>query len=73
MPRYFFTIRWPDRQDIDERGTLLENDTAALDYACRTVRELRAFGGYDHPRLVLQVNREKQKVVLSIPFLAACA
>ena len=56
MPLYFFTIRWPDHQDVDENGTLLENDAAALDHACRVVRELQARGGYDNPGLVLQVK-----------------
>ena len=73
MPLYFFTIRWPDHQDLDENGTLLENDAAALDHACSIVRELQARGGYDNPRLVLQVSCEQQQTVLSIPFLAACA
>jgi hypothetical protein len=73
MRRYFFTIRWPDRDDLDEQGTLLENDAAALDYACAMVRELRASGGYENPGLVLQVSCETRQMVHSIPFLAACA
>jgi hypothetical protein len=73
MRRYFFTIRWPDRHDLDEHGTLLENDAAALDYACAIVRKLLARGGYENPGLVLQVSCEGRQMVHSIPFLAACA
>jgi hypothetical protein len=73
MRRYFFMIRWPDRDDTDEHGTLLENDAAALDHACAMVRELRAHGGYENPGLVLQVSCEARQMVHSIPFLAACA
>jgi hypothetical protein len=73
MPRYFFTIRWPEYRALDEHGTQLEDDTAALNHACRLVRELRARGGYDNPALLLHVSCESRQMVLSIPFLAACA
>jgi hypothetical protein len=42
-------------------------------YACHMVRELRANGGYDDPRLVVTVKNEMSQIVLSIPFLPACA
>jgi hypothetical protein len=73
MPRYFFTIRSPDRGDRDEQGTLFPDDAAALDYACRIIRELKASGEYDDPGLVVEVRNEMRQMVLSIPFLAACA
>jgi hypothetical protein len=73
MPRYFFSIRSTDSEDHDEDGIELPNDAAALDYACRIVRELKANGGYDDPRMVVQVQNERQQTVLSIPFLVACA
>jgi hypothetical protein len=73
MPRYFFTIRWPEHQEIDEHGTQLKDDDAALNHACRLVRELQAHGGYDNPALALHVSCESRQMVLSIPFLAACA
>jgi hypothetical protein len=73
MPRYFFSIRSTDSEDHDEDGIELPDDAAALDYACRIVRELKANGGYDDPRMVVQVQNERQQTVLSIPFLVACA
>jgi hypothetical protein len=73
MPRYFFDIRSPDRRDRDEQGTLFPDDATALDYACSIIRELQAGGGYDDPGLVVEVRNEMRQIVLSIPFLAACA
>ena len=40
MPQYFFTVRWSDREESDQLGTPLKNDAAALDHACRMIREL---------------------------------
>ena len=72
-PKYFFAIHWSDHEEDDGRGTALEDDAAALDYACRMVRKLRATGGYDDPGLVVKVRNEMHQIVLSVPFLAACA
>ena len=66
-------FHWSDHEEDDERGTALEDDAAALDYACRMIRELIASGGYDDPRLVVKVRNEMHQIVLSVPFLAACA
>jgi hypothetical protein len=52
---------------------LLRDDAAALNYACSMIRELKASGGYDDPGLVIEVRNEMRQMVLSIPFLAACA
>ncbi len=60
-------------EDPDEEGALLPDDAAALDYACRIVRELRANDGYDDSRMAVQVQNEQRRMVLSIPFLAASA
>jgi hypothetical protein len=73
MSRYFFDIRSPDHRDCDEQGTLLPDDAAALNYACHVIRELKTSGGYDDPGLVVEVRNEMRQMVLSIPFLAACA
>ena len=54
LPRYYFTIRSPDHENIDPQGTELADDDAALDYACRMIRWLQASGGYDDPGLMLQ-------------------
>ncbi len=73
MPRYFFSIQSTNYEDPDEEGTLLPDDAAALDYACRIVRELRANDGYNDSRMAVQVQNEQRRMVLSIPFLAASA
>ena len=72
MPQYFFAIRWPDYEDA-ERGAALVDDAAALDYACRLIRELRAGGGYDDPALSVKVRNETRQIVFSVPFAAASA
>ena len=73
MPEYFFAVRRSDQEHLDERATALNDNAAALDYACHMVRELRANGGYDDPRSVVTVRNEMRQIVLSIPFLPACA
>jgi hypothetical protein len=73
MSRYFFDIRSPVHGGRDEQGKLLRDDAAALNYACSMIRELKASGGYDDPGLVIEVRNEMRQMVLSIPFLAACA
>jgi hypothetical protein len=73
LPQYLFVIRWPDHEESIVRGTALEDDAAALDYACRMIRELRDSGDYNNPKLVLNVRNEKQQTVLLVPLLAACA
>jgi hypothetical protein len=44
MPRYYFTIRSCDQKQEEERCAVLQDVDAALDYACRMVRELSANG-----------------------------
>jgi hypothetical protein len=73
MQRYFFKLRWPDHERDDQIGTPLQDDAAALDHACRMVQELMAGGGYDDPGLGLEVRNELHKIVLYVPFVAACA
>jgi hypothetical protein len=73
LPRYYFTILWADREEIDPQGAQLADDRAALDYACRLVDRLRASGGYSDPRLAIEVRNEMRQRVLSIPFLPGCA
>ena len=68
VPRYFFAIRWPDgRKQDDPDGTFLPNEAAALSYAERAIES------FDDPRLMMLVRNERQQIVLSIPFLPACA
>jgi hypothetical protein len=72
MPRYYFTIRSCDQKQEEERCAVLQDVDAALDYACRMVRELSANGCND-PGLLVCVRNEMRETVLSVPFLAACA
>ena len=71
--RYFFSLRWSDHEDDDASGTLLSDDAAALNYADRLIRQLKDAGGYSDPNLMVIVRDGMKKVVLWIPFLAACA
>jgi hypothetical protein len=50
VAEYFFAVRRSDQEHLDERATALNDNAAALDYACHMVRELQANGGYDDPR-----------------------
>lgn len=74
MPRYYFTIRWSDHDNIDPQGSELADDDVVLDYACCMIRRLQASGGYDNdPGLMLEVRNERRETVLFIPFLPAYA
>ena len=74
VPRYFFAIRWPDgRKQDDPDGTILPNEAAALSYAERTIENLRNENGYNDLELMMLVRNERRQIVLSIPFLPACA
>ena len=66
--RYFFVIRWPDRDDDDEEGTLFLSQSAALAYGRRIVKELKEAGGYDEDGLALIVQNDKRETVQVIPF-----
>jgi hypothetical protein len=72
MPQYYFAIRSCDDERKAERCAVLQDVSAALDYTCRMVRELSA-NGYNDPRLLVTVRNEMRQIVLSIPFLPACA
>jgi hypothetical protein len=72
MPQYFFTIRTGD-VDAAERAAELKDDAAALAYACEIVREVMQRLARAHHSSLVQVRDETRPMVLSIPFLAACA
>jgi hypothetical protein len=73
VQRYFFGVRWSDHEDDNPNGALLSDNAAALNYADRLIRELKERGRYNDPNLMVIVRDGMKKVVLSIPFLAACA
>ena len=51
---------------------MLQDATAALDYACRIMKELSA-NGHNDPGLLVSVRNEVREIGRSVPFLAACA
>jgi len=72
MPRYIFAIRAGDG-DAPERAAELNDDAAALAYACEIVRELmQGLTPADRSSLV-KVRDETRPIVFSIPSFAACA
>jgi hypothetical protein len=72
MPRYIFVIRAGDG-DAPERAAELNDDTAALAYACEIVRELMQGLAHADRASLVKVRDETRPMVLSIPFFAACA
>jgi hypothetical protein len=73
MPQYYFTIRSCHHEHKDEHCAVLEDAAAALDHACQMVRKLGVNGEYNDPGLLVSVRNEMREIVLSVPFLAACA
>jgi hypothetical protein len=73
VQQYFFGVRWSDHEDDDPNGTLLSDNAAALNYATRLIRKLREDGRYNDPNLMVIVRDGMNRVVLSMPFLAAHA
>jgi hypothetical protein len=68
LPRYFFAIRFHDLKKEDASGTTLPDNKAALEFALRTVRQLKEGGRYDHPGLALIVENEAGEKLFTIPF-----
>jgi hypothetical protein len=52
----------------DPHGTELPNNTAALDFALRTVRKLKQGGIYEEPGILLIVRNEAGEQIFAIPF-----
>ena len=50
MPLHYFTVRSHDLEHKEERCAVLQDVAAALDYACRMVREL-SVNGHNDPGL----------------------
>jgi hypothetical protein len=69
MNRYFFILKWPDREHGDPMGVDMPNDYAAFDYAQRVIRELKEAGAYeDDIGLTLMVRNGTDKTIFAIPF-----
>ena len=72
MPQYFFTVR-ASEGDATERAAELNDEAAALAYACEIVRELMQTLALADRNSQVIVRDKTRPIVLSIPFLAACA
>ena len=74
MSQYFFIVTRPDQNDeVDPRAVILPDDTAALRYAERTIAEFQKQKGYFDSVGFVIVKNDKDEVILSVPFLPACA
>ena len=73
MPRYFFSIQTEDDNTPAEGSADLSDDAAALAHACEIVRELMQTFVHARRSARVMVRDETRPMVLSIPFLAACA
>ena len=72
MPQYFFAVR-ADDGDAPERAAELSDDAAALAFACEIIRERTQSLAHTDRTSLVKVRDETRPMVLSIPFLAACA
>lgn len=70
---YFIAKRANQNDDIDPRAVILPDDAAALRFAERMIAELRKEKGYFNSIGYVTVKNEKKEVILSVPFLPACA
>jgi hypothetical protein len=70
MPQYFFDVRSSTWDYTDPDGLSLPDDGAAIAYAERMIRELKADDGesYDEPDLQMFVRNEIGALRFSIPF-----
>jgi hypothetical protein len=74
VPRYFFTTRrLTEIKEPDPHVADLPSVAAALSYAERRIGELQNLIRYDYPGPMMIVEDEARQIVLSLPFLAACA
>jgi hypothetical protein len=74
VPQFFFKISVSDGDfDDDPRGTNLPNLAAAFSHAERTIKELQFECGFDDPGLMMFVEDEAHRTVLSLPFFPGCA
>jgi len=68
MPQYFFDVRSIEWDYHDPDGIALADDEAAITYAERIIRELKADEGYDAPDPKMLVKDESHRTVVTIPF-----
>jgi hypothetical protein len=68
MPRYFFIVAYPDQREIVDRdGTLLPNDTSAVEFARGVIDDLREDRLPGEPRPTIIVKNDAGEVVCRFP------
>ena len=69
MARYFFDIQWPDTEQPDLKGSVLNTDRDALNHAWQFIRVLRRTGDYERTDLFVVVRDDAMRPLYSLPFL----
>ena len=72
MQRFFFTVHGRTEVEDDPAGTYLPDTAAAFSYAEHTIRQLREKSGYNDLALMMMVEDEDRRTVLSLPFFPGC-
>jgi len=67
MPRYFFTVTYPDQEIDDTEGTLMSSDEAAIGAARTIIDELLEDSGPDEPRPIIIVRNEAGEIIYQFP------
>jgi hypothetical protein len=68
MPRYFFTVIYPDQAQIwDRKGTPLRNDATAIDVARRAFDDFRVNLRPEDPQPTIIVKNEACEIVYRYP------
>jgi hypothetical protein len=68
MPRCFFVLEGQDEKYGDSAGTMFADQTSALAFGARIMRELKDAGGYDEAGWILHIRDERDGAVASLPF-----
>jgi hypothetical protein len=67
MPRYFFTLVYPDRIMSDPRGMVLPTDEAAIGVARPIIDDLLEDSRPGEPRPIIMVRNQAGEVVYQFP------
>jgi hypothetical protein len=67
MPRYFFTVTYPDQEIDDPKGTLLLTDNAAIEFARRVIADPREDQEPENHGPTMVVENEAGEIVYRFP------
>ena len=67
MPRYFFTVTYPDQEIEDPDGTLLPSEIGAIEYARRVIDSLREDQKPENLWPTIVVKNEAGEVIYRFP------